>query len=96
MLTFKTKIDILDTTTMTDNTSVPLSQLKPGQRATVVKVAGNGPVRRRYLEMGFVKGEIIKVERVAPLGDPIQYLVKGYHLSLRKADASQIIVQPVE
>jgi ferrous iron transport protein A len=76
--------------------SVPLSQLKPGQRASVVQVGGNGPVRRRYLEMGFVKGELVKVERIAPLGDPVEYFIKGYHLSLRRADADRILVQLVD
>ena len=83
----------MDTRYMVESEAVPLSQLKPGQQAIVVKVTGNGPIRRRYLEMGFVKGEIVKVERVAPLGDPIQYLIKGYHLSLRRADAGQIMVR---
>ena len=73
--------------------AVPLSQLTPGQRAVIVRIGGNGQVRRRYLEMGFVKGEVIRVERVAPLGDPIEYLLKGYHLSLRRADAQNIIVE---
>lgn len=91
-----TRTDLQDTRYMTHSETVPLSDLKPGQQAAVVKVAGNGPVRRRYLEMGFVKGEIVKVERVAPLGDPVQYQVKGYHLSLRRADASQILVQPID
>jgi Fe2+ transport system protein FeoA len=85
-----------DVSYMIDSDAVPLSQILPGQQASVVKVTGNGPVRRRYLEMGFVKGEIIKVERVAPLGDPIQYLVKGYHLSLRRDDASHILVKPLQ
>ena len=75
---------------------LPLSHLKPGQRATIIRVGGHGQVRRRYLEMGFVRGETILVERVAPLGDPVEYLVKGYHLSLRKADAERILVQPTE
>lgn len=79
--------------TMTE--PVPLSQLKPGQRATVVRVGGNRQVRRRYLEMGFVRGETILVQRVAPLGDPVEYVVKGYHLSLRRADADQILVLPL-
>ena len=72
---------------------IPLSQLKPGPRAAIVRVGGNGQIRRRYLEMGFVKGEVIRVERVAPLGDPVEYLVKGYHLSLRRADAENILVE---
>jgi ferrous iron transport protein A len=72
---------------------IPLSQLEPGQRAEIVRIGGNGQVRRRYLEMGFVKGGVIRVERVAPLGDPVEYLVKGYHLSLRRADAKNILVE---
>lgn len=75
---------------------MPLSHLKPGQRATILHVGGHGPVRRRYLEMGFVRGETILVKRVAPLGDPVEYVVKGYNLSLRRADADRILVQPTE
>lgn len=75
---------------------MPLSHLKPGQRATILHVGGHGPVRRRYLEMGFVRGETIQVKRVAPLGDPVEYMVKGYNLSLRRADADRILVQPTE
>ena len=73
--------------------AVPLSQLTPGQRAVIVRIGGNGQVRRRYLERGFVKGGVVRVERVAPLGDPVEYLVKGYHLSLRRADAKNILVE---
>ncbi len=72
--------------------SIPLSQLGPGQRGTIVRVGGNGQARRRYLEMGFVRGEVVHVERVAPLGDPVEYRVKGYHISLRRADAQNILV----
>ena len=72
----------------------PLSQLGPGQRATIVRVGGHGQVRRRYLEMGFVAGETVNVERVAPLGDPVEYRLKGYHISLRRADAQNILVEP--
>ncbi len=73
--------------------SIPLTHLKPGQSGTIVCVGGKGAARRRYMEMGFIRGEIILVERVAPLGDPIEYFVKGYHLSLRKTDAELILVQ---
>ena len=73
--------------------SIPLSQLGPGQSAAIVRVGGNGQVRRRYLEMGFVRGEIVYVERVAPLGDPVEYRVKGYHISLRRTDAQNILVE---
>ena len=75
-----------------DSKSVPLSGLEPGQRGTIVRVGGNRNVRRRYLEMGLVRGETIKVEGIAPLGDPIEYLIKGYHLSLRREDAEHILV----
>lgn len=72
---------------------IPLSNLRPGQRGTILRIGGNRTVRRRYMEMGFVRGEDVLVERVAPLGDPIEYLIKGYHLSLRHADAGHIMVQ---
>ncbi|HDH09598.1 MAG: ferrous iron transport protein A [Anaerolineae bacterium] len=70
-----------------------LNQLKPGERATIVKVGGQGPVRRRILDMGVVKGAEIEVVRVAPLGDPVEVLIKGYHLSLRKSEAQQVQVE---
>jgi len=70
-----------------------LSELKPGERATVVQVGGQRPVRRRILDMGMVRGAEIEVVRVAPLGDPIEFLIKGYKLSLRKSEAQQIQVE---
>jgi len=70
-----------------------LNQLKPGERATIVKVGGQGPVRRRILDMGVVKGAEIEVVRVAPLGDPVEVLIKGYHLSLRKSEAQQVQIE---
>ena len=72
--------------------TIPLSQLRTGQRATIIRVGGNRKVRRRYLEMGFVRGETVLAERVAPLGDPVEYFVMGYHLSLRREDADRILV----
>ncbi|HKZ82646.1 MAG TPA: metal-dependent transcriptional regulator [Anaerolineae bacterium] len=75
------------------SSTMPLSELRPGQRATIVHVGGHGPIRRRYMEMGIVKGETVRVERVAPLGDPVEYFVKGYHLSLRREEAGQIMVE---
>lgn len=76
------------------NTPIPLDQLQPGQSGVVIRVNGRGQARRRYLEMGFVRGETIYVQRVAPLGDPVEYQVKGSHLSLRRKDAAHILVQP--
>ena len=64
-----------------------------GQSATVAKLTGEGPVRRRIMDMGITKGVEIFVRKVAPLGDPVEITVRGYELSLRKADAEMIVVQ---
>ncbi len=74
-------------------TPLTLQHLAVGQQATIVRVGGEKAARRRLLDMGLVTGETVTVERVAPLGDPIEVLVKGYHLSLRKHEASQITVE---
>ena len=72
-----------------------LSELKEGQTATVVRVGGNGPFRRRLLEMGFLRGTEVYVEKYAPLRDPIELILKGYHLSLRIDEAARIQVENV-
>lgn len=72
---------------------ITLSQLAVGGQATIVRVAGEKATRRRLMDMGLVRGETITKTRVAPLGDPMEFLVKGYQLSLRKDEASQIIVE---
>lgn len=72
---------------------LPLAELSVGQQAIVVRVGGEGRLRRRLLEMGVVPGEEITVERVAPLGDPVEFTVKGYRLSLRKGEAARILVE---
>ena len=72
--------------------SVQLHLLQPGQRATITKINGAGALRRRFIEMGIVKGETILIERHAPLGDPVEYFIKGYHLALRKEEAAHIEV----
>ncbi len=72
-----------------------LSDLSPGQRAKIIRVGGRGRARRRFMEMGLVNGETILVERVAPLGDPVEFFVKGYHISLRRNDAQHIQVRLV-
>ena len=69
---------------MSHNQLTPLSDLVPGQEATVVQLEALGPVRRRLLEMGFIRGARLKVEKLAPLGDPMELVIKGYHLSLRR------------
>jgi Fe2+ transport system protein FeoA len=70
-----------------------LSDLRPGQRGKILRVGGRGRARRRFMEMGLVRGETVLVERFAPLGDPIEFFVKGYHVSLRRDDARHIEVQ---
>jgi Fe2+ transport system protein FeoA len=70
-----------------------LSDLRPGQRGKILRVGGRGRARRRFMEMGLVCGETVLVERFAPLGDPIEFFVKGYHVSLRRDDAQHIEVQ---
>ena len=69
-----------------------LSDVAVGQTASVVKLHGSGPLRRRIMDMGITKGVEVSVVKVAPLGDPIQLAVRGYELSLRKEDANMIEV----
>ena len=64
-----------------------------GETAAVVKIHGQGALKHRIMEMGITKGSKIKVRKIAPLGDPIEVTVRGYELSLRKADAEIIEVQ---
>jgi DtxR family transcriptional regulator, Mn-dependent transcriptional regulator len=75
---------------------VPLNTLKVGQRGIVVRVGSKGPVKRRMMDMGLVPGSEVSVRRVAPLGDPIEFTVKGYSLSLRKSEAQEIDVEVVD
>jgi len=76
-------------------TSKRLSQLENGQKARIVKINLVGDIRRRLSDMGLVNGSEVQLERVAPLGDPIEIRVKGYDLSLRKEIASEIEVEPL-
>ena len=70
-----------------------LREVACGQTVTVKKLSGAGPVKRRIMDMGITKGVSIYVRKVAPLGDPIEVPVRGYELSLRKADAEMIEVE---
>lgn len=70
-----------------------LSQLQPGERATICDVGGGGVLRRRLLDMGVVPGAEVEVVRVAPLGDPVEYIIKGYRLSLRRSEAMRVEVE---
>ncbi len=70
-----------------------LKEVACGQTVKVTKLTGDGPVKRRIMDMGITKGVEIFVRKVAPLGDPLEVTVRGYELSLRKADAEMIIVE---
>lgn len=74
--------------------TISLNHLSVGKCGRVVSVAGEQELRRRLLEMGFCNGARVEVIRRAPLGDPIEYRLRGYHLSLREAQAKSIRIQP--
>lgn len=70
-----------------------LKDLKVGQSGKVVKIHGEGALKRRIMDMGITKGVLITVRKVAPLGDPMELNLRGYELSLRKADAEMIEIE---
>ena len=70
-----------------------LKEVPCGQTVKVTKLNGEGPVKRRIMDMGITKGVEIYVRKAAPLGDPVEVTVRGYELSLRKADAEMICVE---
>lgn len=70
-----------------------LREVRIGETAIVVKLHGEGPVKRRIMDMGITKGVSVFIRKVAPLGDPVEINVRGYELSLRKADAEMIEVE---
>jgi len=69
-----------------------LSELKPGEKGIITRVSGSSAIRNRLLDMGLVKGTKIIMIRKAPLGDPLEFLVKGYNLSLRKEESDNVYV----
>ena len=70
-----------------------LAKMKPGERVKITSMGITGPLRRRLMDMGVLVGEEVKVEKVAPLGDPIEVTIKSYKLSLRKKEAEGIAVE---
>ena len=70
-----------------------LKEVAVGQTVTVKKLSGAGPVKRRIMDMGITKGVEVYVRKVAPLGEPVEVTVRGYELSLRRADAEMIEVE---
>ena len=73
----------------------PLTHLKEGDRAIIKKIGGNGVFRQRLLEMGFQTGEILTIEKYAPLKDPIEFVIMDYHVSLRCDEAKHIWVEKI-
>jgi ferrous iron transport protein A len=73
-----------------------LDELRTGDRGIIERVTGMGRFRQRLMEMGFVPGAEIVVEKYAPLKDPIEYILKGYHVSLRHTEAEKIVVREPE
>jgi len=70
-----------------------LDQIKNGQQAVITAVEGAGPIRRRLLDMGLTRGAKIQKIKASPLGDPVEYKLRGYHLSLRQSEARLIRVK---
>lgn len=77
------------------DSSLPLAELALGTEASVISVVGDGSFRRRLLELGILPGTRVEVVGVAPLGDPLELLVRGSSLSIRRADARSVKVSPV-
>ncbi|MDA1190160.1 MAG: FeoA family protein [Candidatus Poribacteria bacterium] len=73
-----------------------LSELKRGESATISNLEGDDALRLRLMEMGVLKGETVRLVKHAPLGDPLELLLGGYHLSLRKREADCVLVEPTE
>ncbi len=73
---------------------VTLNTLRPGEKGRVLRCRGNGSIFQRLCEMGFVEGAALRVVRYAPFGDPVEVELTDYHLSLRKAEAGMIEVEP--
>lgn len=77
---------------MSHNQTIPLSELQPGDHGIVQRVIARGTIRQRLIEMGFIRGAQLRVARLAPLGDPMELVIKGYHLSLRREESACILV----
>ncbi len=72
----------------------PLASLIPGQAGVISELHGDDSLRVRLMEMGLIRGETVQVLKYAPLGDPVELDIAGYHLSIRKRDAERILVSP--
>jgi ferrous iron transport protein A len=93
--------DVLKQITLTEKAAsqefwLPLDQLSVGERATIVGIHGKGAVKRRLMDMGLTRGVTVMVRKVAPLADPIEINIRGYELTLRKNEATLILVEKEE
>ena len=75
---------------------IPLSEFKEGERGVIARLNGTGSFRKRLQEMGFIRGSEVLVEKYAPLRDPIELVIKGYHVSLRVEEAAQVMMKKLE
>jgi len=73
-----------------------LDQLTAGEKGKIVRLTIQGALRKRLMEMGFVNGAEVTVIKYAPLRDPAEYLIKGYHISLRHEEAAQILIEKID
>jgi ferrous iron transport protein A len=73
---------------------VTLAELKPGEKGRILAVGGSGPLKRRLMDMGLLPGQEVRMEKVAPLGDPLEVTVRSYALSLRRQEAEGVEVAP--
>ena len=78
----------------TTPSSFTLRDLREGDRADIKAIQGEGAFKRRLLEMGFMPGTTVLIKKYAPLRDPIELVIKGYHVSLRREEAQQVLVRP--
>jgi Fe2+ transport system protein FeoA len=86
--------DELDKTECAALTGVPLSEYEPGDTGVILRICGNPDFRLRLMEMGFVKGAEVRVVKEAPLLDPLELVIKGYHLTLRRDEAAGLLMTP--
>jgi len=75
--------------------TIPLDRLSPGDEGIIRGIDGNGIPARRLMDLGLVPGTMVRCVRAAPLGDPLEFLVRGAHLSLRRSEAAHVHVEPV-
>lgn len=80
----------------TPDSYLRLNACPEGSKSRIIRIDGHGKLRKRLLEMGFIENAVIKTIKYAPLYDPIEFLIKGYHVSLRRSEAEQICVEPLE